>query len=115
MAAVLENTITLDPDKEYEIVNGVPKWLWQLSSGITVVVIAPDDTYGKVINQLSDYLNAGADQVWLMSPEDKMIIVHYSMTKFKIFRENDLFTCEELLPGFRCKVGDLFMLPKLRP
>ncbi len=114
MAAVLENTIALDPDKEGEIVNGVPEWLWQLSPGITVVVIAPDDTYEKVMKQLSECLNAGADQVWLMSSEDKMIIVHYSMTKFRMFRENDLFTCEELLPGFRCKVGDLFTLPKRR-
>ena len=115
MAAVLAETITLDPEKEYEIVNSSPEWLWQLPPEIAIVVIAPDDTYGKVINQLSDHLNARAVQVWLMSPKNKMIILHYSSTRFKVLRENDLLTCEELLLGFSCKVGDLFALPKRRP
>jgi hypothetical protein len=34
------------------------------------------------------------------------------MTESETLTENNLLTCEELLPGFSCKVGDLFTLPK---
>lgn len=114
MEAVLEPTITLDPDKEYEIVDSVPEWLWQLPASIVPVRVAPDDTYEKVTNQFAAHLKAGASQVWLLMPEDQMIIIRYSMTSFRVFRKNDLFMCEDVLPGFRCKVGDLFSRPKRR-
>ncbi|HEX4945901.1 MAG TPA: hypothetical protein VFZ34_04535 [Blastocatellia bacterium] len=114
MEAVLEPPITLDPDKEYEIVDGIPKFLWHLAPSIAIVVVLPDDTYKKVINQIFDSFDKGVRQVWLMSPEQKTMTVYYSVTKHKILTEHDSLICEELLPGFSCKVGDLFTLPKRR-
>ena len=177
MAAVLENTIALDPDKEYEIVNGIPEEKemagarhgrvgarlltfinhhvithdlgvaygpdttfkmernerlpdisfvsaeripedgdpeggWQLAPDLAIEVISPNDIYVKVMNKVFDYLDEGVKQVWLVSPERKTVTIYYSVTEFKALTENDLLTCEDLLPGFRCKVGDLFALPK---
>ena len=180
MAAVLAETITLDPEKEYEIVNdipeekemagarhgrvgarlltfinhhaithdlgvvygpdttfkmernerlpdvsfvsidripedGDPEGIWHLAPDLAVEVISPNDVYVKVMNKVFDYLDEGVKQVWLVSPEHKTVAIYYSMTEYKVLTENDLLTYEELLPGFSCKVGDLFALPKRRP
>ncbi len=179
MAAVVEETITLDPDKEYEIVNGIPEekemagarhgrvgtkllarlsmfaedndlgvvygpdttfkmegnqrlpdisfvavdripedgdpeGMWQIAPDLAVEVISPSDIYTKVMNKVFDYLDEGVKQVWLIYPERKTLTIYYSVTELKTLTENDLLTCEELLPGFSCKVGDLFTLPKRR-
>lgn len=179
MAAVVEETITLDPDKEYEIVNGVPEekemagarhgrvgmrlgarlsmfaeendlgvvygpdttfkvganerlpdisfvsaeripeggdpeGIWQLAPDLAIEVISPNDVYERLMDKVFDYLDAGVQQVWLISPEHKIVTIYYSFTQSKTLAENDLLTCEALLPGFRCKVGDLFALPKRR-
>ena len=179
MAAVLENTIALDSEKEYEIVNGIPEekemagarhgrvgarlltfinhhvishdlgivygpdttfrmernerlpdisfvsvdripedgdpeGIWQIAPDLAVEVISPTDIYTKVMNKVFDYLDEGVNQVWLIYPERKTLTIYYSLTESKTLAENDLLTCEELLPGFSCKVGDLFTLPKRR-
>jgi Uma2 family endonuclease len=180
MEAVLEPTIALDPDKEYEIVDGVPEekqmagarhgrvgarliielghyvvrhglgvvygpdttfkmernerlpdiafvaaeripengdpeGSWNLAPDLAVEVISPNDIYTKIMNKVFDYLDEGVKQVWLVYPERKILTIYHSMTESETLTENDTLTCEELLPGFQCKVGDLFTLPKRRP
>ncbi len=179
MAAVLEEVSTLDPDKEYEIVNGIPEekemagaghgrvgakllarlsmfaeendlgvvygpdttfkvgvndrlpdisfvaieripeigdpeGQWQLSPNLAVEVVSPTDFHEKVINKVLEYLESGVAQVWLVSPEHKTITIYYSLTAVKVLGENDVLTCQELLPGFSCRISDLFKLPKRR-
>ncbi|MBL8204062.1 MAG: Uma2 family endonuclease [Blastocatellia bacterium] len=179
MEAILEPTITLDPDKEYEIVDGVPEekemagarhgrvgarlltfinyhvithdlgvvygpdttfkmernerlpdiafvaaeripeegdpeGSWNMAPDLAIEIISPNDVYVKVMNKVFDYFEEGVKQVWLVSPEHHTVTIYYSVTDDKILGEHDFLTCEELLPGFQCKVGDLFTLPKKR-
>ena len=64
------------------------------------------------MNKVFDYLDAGVQEVWLVAPESKTVTIYYSFTDVKILTEHDVLTCEKLLPGFCCSVGDLFKLPK---
>ena len=177
MEAVLEETITLDPDKDYETFNGIPEekamadalhggvgarllvlighhalvnqlgtvygadttfkvegqdrlpdvsfisvdrlpaegeplTAWSIVPDLAVEIVSPNDIYQKLMNKVFDYLDAGVQEVWLVAPESKTVTIYYSFTEVKILTENDVLTCEKLLPGFRCAVGDLFKLPK---
>ena len=177
MAAVLEHTITFDPDKEYETYHGIaeekemagarhgrvgvrlsatlfnfveahnlgviygpdttfkvgeddrlpdisfvsinripedgdPEGLWDIAPDLAIEIVSPNDIYQKLMNKVFDYLDAGVQEVWLVSPENKTVTMYYSFTDVKILTERDVLTCEKLLPGFSCAVDDLFKLPK---
>lgn len=105
------------PDISFVSINripeeGDPEGIWQIAPDLAVEVISPNDIYTKVMNKVFDYLDEGVKQVWLIYPERKLLTIYSSMTESETLTENDLLTCEELLPGFSCKVGDLFTLPK---
>jgi Uma2 family endonuclease len=92
--------------------DGDPEGSWDIAPDLAVEVISPNDIYTKVMNKVFDYLDEGVKQVWLVYPERKILTIYHSMTESATLTENDTLTCEELLPGFQCKVGDLFTLPK---
>ncbi len=92
--------------------DGDPEGLWDIAPDLAVEVVSPNDIYQKLMNKVFDYLDAGVKEVWLVAPESRTVTIYYSFTDVKILTERDELTCEKLLPGFRCLVGDLFKLPK---
>ncbi len=92
--------------------DGDPEGLWDIAPDLAVEIVSPNDIYQKLMNKVFDYLDAGVKEVWLVSPESKTVAIYYSFTDVKILTESDVLTCEKLLPGFSCSVGDLFKLPQ---
>ena len=88
--------------------DGEPEGIWKIAPDLAVEVISPNDFYEKVKHKLRDYFAAGVREVWLVSPENKEIVVHQSPTQSFTLNENDDLTSETLLPGFHCKISDLF-------
>lgn len=80
---------------------------------LAVEVVSPSDRYYKVESKVDEYLRAGVKMVWLVNPELRTV---------RIFRENvfntkqvgpgDELTGDDVLPGFRCKVSELFPNPR---
>ena len=67
--------------------------------------------YEKVISKVEEYLASGVRQVWLISSEHKTVTIYTSPTHTTILTEADDLVSEELLPGFRCRIADLFRSP----
>lgn len=88
--------------------DGEPEGIWEIAPDLAIEVVSPNDIWRKVDRKIEDYFQAGVREVWLVSPESKKIIIHHSPTSTTILTENDELTSETLLPGFRCRVGDLF-------
>lgn len=74
-------------------------------------IISPNDLFEKVFRKVQEYLAASVRQVWLISIEHKVVIIYHSLKQTTILTEEDELTCEELLPGFRCRVSELFQQP----
>jgi Uma2 family endonuclease len=87
---------------------GEPESIWRIAPDLAVEVISPNDFYEKVKHKLRDYFAAGVREVWLVSPENKEVVIHQSPTQSITLNENDELSSETLLPGFRCKISDLF-------
>ena len=87
---------------------GEPEGIWKIAPDLAVEVVSPNDFYEKVKHKLRDYFAAGVREVWLVSPENKEIVIHQSPTQSLTLNENDELRSEALLPGFRCKISDLF-------
>lgn len=88
--------------------DGEPIGIWEIAPDLAIEVVSPNDVWGKVDRKVEDYFRAGVREVWLVSPENKKIVIYHSPTHTTILTENDELTSETLLPGFRCQVGELF-------
>jgi Uma2 family endonuclease len=82
-----------------------------MAPDLAVEIISPNDLYERVISKVEEYLAAGVRQVWLISPEHKTVTIYSSPTHTTILTEADDLVSDELLPGFRCRIADLFRSP----
>jgi Uma2 family endonuclease len=92
-------------------VGGEPEGIWPMAPDLAVAIISPNDLYERVIGKVEEYLAAGVRQVWLISPEHKTVTIYSSPTHTTILTEANDLVNEELLPGFRCRIAELFRSP----
>ncbi|MEJ5252948.1 MAG: Uma2 family endonuclease [Chthonomonadetes bacterium] len=72
-------------------------------------VVSPADTYSEVMRKVEDWLNAGVKVVWVIDPVSRQVSVHRS-GQMCLLREEDTLSGEDVLPGFECKVSEIFAL-----
>jgi Uma2 family endonuclease len=90
---------------------GEPETKWLIVPDLAVEVISPNDFYEKVYAKAMEYLAAGVKQVWIVSPENRTITVYRSATDITAFPPESELASEDLLPGFRCKLSEIFKNP----
>lgn len=90
---------------------GEPATPWQLPPDVAVEVISPHDLYERVYAKAMEYLAAGVHQVWLVSPEHQMVTVYRSATDITAFTGESILVSEDVLPGFRCPLREIFTSP----
>jgi Uma2 family endonuclease len=71
-------------------------------------VVSPTDTYGEVAQKVQDWLDFGVRMVWVVDPATRTVAVHRGGGTFRIYGEEDTLTGEDVLPGFECKVSEIF-------
>jgi Uma2 family endonuclease len=87
---------------------GIPECGWQSPPDMAIEVISPSDLQEKVSDKVLEYLAAGVRQVWLVSPKHRSISIFRSQTDVQIFSYDMDLVSEDLLPGFRCSMNELF-------
>jgi Uma2 family endonuclease len=80
----------------------------RIAADLAVEVVAPDDLYSDVEQRVSDFLSAGAHLVWIVNPLARKILVHRRDGTTSGLTEHDKLSGEDVLPGFRCRVVELF-------
>lgn len=91
---------------------GIPETSWPAPPDLAVEIISPSDLHEKVNGKVAEYLEAGVRQVWLVSPEHRTVTIFRSLTEVQVFAGE--LVSEDLLPGFRCSLKELFP-PLSRP
>lgn len=90
---------------------GEPQGIWPFAPDLAVEIVSPTDIYERVYGKVLEYLAAGVRRVWLLSPEHRTVTVFHSPTRVHILSEADDLLGDDVLPGFRCRVGDIFRTP----
>jgi len=90
--------------KEKGIIDGYSS----IMPDLVVEVNSPSDSYVRIIKKVNEWLDAGVNQVWVIDPDDCSVAVYYSPEKYKIYNSGDTLSGGEILPGFKCKVEDIF-------
>jgi len=75
---------------------------------LAIEVLSPNDVIKEVNDKVGDYLQAGVALVWVVNEFRRYVEVHSSNAPPRIVSGNDELTCEEILPGFRCRVSEIF-------
>ncbi|MGQ0633709.1 MAG: Uma2 family endonuclease [Planctomycetaceae bacterium] len=78
-------------------------------------VVSPRDAYYDIEVKVHEYLGAGVRLVWVVNPPTRSVRVHRLDGTMADLGENDELSGEDVLPGFHCRVGDLFLLPTGEP
>ena len=86
-----------------------PKGFVKLAPDLAVEVVSPLDTYEEVQAKVTDYREAKVRLVWVVSPETRTVLVRRLDGTCAELLESDHLSGEDVLPGFACKVADLFV------
>jgi Uma2 family endonuclease len=90
---------------------GEPITKWLIPPDLAIEIISPTDYYEKVHTKALSYLSGGVKQVWVVSPEAQTITIYRSTTDIMLFPPEGELTSEDLLPGFRCPLREIFKNP----
>ena len=87
----------------------------RLAPDLVVEVVSPNDLAYDVDSKVEDYLQAGVRLVWVVNPMTRTVRVHRPDGPGAMLRADDELTGGEVLPGFRCLIRELFILPQPAP
>lgn len=88
----------------------VPQRFGEVAPDLAVEVLSPYDTYSEMAEKVSDWLQAGVQIVWVVDPADQTVSVHRAGQPVRVLREGGALSGEDVLPGFECKVSEIFAL-----
>ena len=94
-------------DRIKQLANPNPGYM-PIVPDLAVKVISTNDTIYDVNEKLSEYRLAGFPLVWVVDPIARTVTVYPNPGKPFIRTDDDELTAEDALPGFVCKVNDLF-------
>jgi Uma2 family endonuclease len=75
---------------------------------LVVEVLSPNDRKSKVEDKTAQWLTLGALAVWLINPQTRTVDVRLATGERKLFKENDELSGDEIIPGFRVPVAEIF-------
>ena len=87
-----------------------PDTFGDLAPDLCVEIISPSEKRADIDRKMREYFDNGAQFVWHVFPERQQVIVFTSPTKTQALSAEDALAAGDLLPGFSCRVGDLFIL-----
>jgi Uma2 family endonuclease len=93
----------------------VPEGHCPIAPDLAVEVMSPNDLVDDVDEKVAEYLAAGVRLVWVVKPKRRIVEIHRANGTSTILHAPDDLTGEDILPGFRCRVADLFLPPAAAP
>ena len=86
----------------------VPKGDFLIPPDLAVEVISPNDLAENLEERLSDFRKAGVPLIWIVSPGSRTVQIRRADGTAAILDDTGTLSGESVVPGFTCKVADLF-------
>lgn len=75
---------------------------------LAVELLSPTDNPVEIQRKVRDYLDAGSRLVWVAAPQARTVTVYRTDGSARLLREGEALDGEDVLPGLRISVADLF-------
>jgi Uma2 family endonuclease len=79
-----------------------------LPPDLAVEVVSPNDLAYEIEVKVQEYLEAGVRLVWVVYPPSRTVHIRRGDGTSAVVASTDDLEGEDVVPGFRCRVGDLF-------
>jgi Uma2 family endonuclease len=86
---------------------GAASWL-DGAPDLAVEVKGDDQSVAERMRKALEYIKAGTKQVWLLDPVTKELMLVTPPDQVRVLGRGDVLQGGELLPGFQCRVAELF-------
>jgi len=86
---------------------------WAITPAICVEVVSPNDEAEEVMTKVTEYLDAGVAQVWVIYPVTRVAVVYDATGPARLLRTNDALTGGTILPGFQVTLAELIPEPEV--
>lgn len=93
----------------------VPAGICRFAPDLAVEVVSPNDEYEAVDDKVADYYDAGVPLVWVVAPRTRTVLVYHPDGTARRLTDADDLTADQVVPGFRVRVADLFPNPPAPP
>lgn len=85
-----------------------PTGFLDIAPDLVVEILSPHERWQDVREKLADYFSIGVDQVWLVEPQRRTLLVYKSTADVWEYGEDDILVGEGILNGFQLRIADLF-------
>lgn len=85
-----------------------PPGFGRLAPDLAVEVVSPSNTPAEIHSKVMDYLDAGSRLVWVFDPGTRSLTVYRSRKEIRILTGDDELDGQDVLPGFRVQLGEIF-------
>jgi Uma2 family endonuclease len=75
---------------------------------LAVEILSASSRWPDVEETLTDYLASGARMAWVVEPRERRVVVRYPDRPPMILAGDDVLDGEDVVPGFRLALADLF-------
>ena len=87
---------------------GIPEKFAEFPPDLAVEVLSPEDTASELLRKVEEYLDAGVPLIWVVDPATRTTTVYRSLQNVTILSSDAELTGGKVVPGFQCKVSELF-------
>lgn len=86
---------------------GVDGWL-DGAPDVVVEVLGDTQSYSEMTKKVVEYIAAGARMVWIVDVDPQRVVLFTPPLQVRILGLDDVLDGGDVLPGFRCKVAEIF-------
>ncbi len=86
----------------------VPEGYTEVPPDLAVEVGDLNDTYIGLVKKVFEYLNKGVRLIWVVDPFNRLLSVYRSLEDISVLDETDTLEGGDVVPGFSCRVAELF-------
>lgn len=90
---------------------GFPRPFWTVPPDLAVEIVSPSNTRAEIREKVLEYLDAGSRLVWVVDPRGHSVTAYRSRTEVRVLKSDDMLDGDDVLPGFRLRVADVFTPP----
>ena len=87
--------------------DGMPEGVVGFAPELAVEVISPNDVHDQVGDKVLE--------IWLVSPKLRSVTIFRSLIDVQVFAGDNELISEDLLPGFRCSLREIFQTSASNP
>jgi len=87
----------------------------QIPPDLAVEVLSPNELASKINRKVQEYRRANVRLVWIIDPDTRTARIHRPDRSATDLEVDDELTGEDVLPGFRCLLRELFPAPRRTP